>query len=147
MSFENNMPKIETLRDFEMNQMFNKKEKLTGEEKIKKIGIDLDYKDVEAVEKVLKIAKEYGRVYRLSETKNGFHIYIELQQEVTLKQSFWIRFFIGDDYMRLLYDLLRFTSGVTLDRIDILFDSKTKIDFKNRKLSLYPSLKKESDSN
>ena len=123
MSFENNMPKIETLRDFEMNQMFNKKEKLTGEEKIKKIGIDLDYKDVEAVEKVLKIAKEYGRVYRLSETKNGFHIYIELQQEVTLKQSFWIRFFIVDDYMRLLYDLLRFTSGVTLDRIDILFDS------------------------
>ena len=135
MSYENNMPKIETLRDFEMSQFFRGKKQseiLTGNEMIKKIGIDLDNKDIEIVEQVLQRSKEYGRIYRLSETKNGFHIYIELKKETKLKQTFWIRFFIGDDYMRLLYDLLRFTSGTTLDRIDVLFDSKTKINHKGK---------------
>lgn len=88
-----------------------------------KIGIDIDTKDKQVLETVLEKSREYGNI-TVKETKHGYHILISLDKEITYNQSFWIRFIIGDDRNRLLFDLLRFINGNK--RIDVLWDKKIR---------------------
>ncbi len=94
--------------------------------KINKIGIDLDGKGKEhnlLVESVSLKACKYG-IIQTKKSKNGTHIKIDLFQSMTLKESLWVRLYLNDDPMRLLFDTMRIISDI--DNLDVLWDIKKK---------------------
>lgn len=91
------------------------------------IGLDLDTKDKQNLERVQKQSSAYGIIQTIP-SKNGYHIKIELFKKVKLKESLWIRFHLGDDPLRLLFDCLRIISDE--DNLDILWDIKEKKQIK-----------------
>ncbi len=105
--------------------------------KINKIGIDLDGKGKAhnlLVEKVSVKACKYGYI-QTKKSKNGTHIKIDLFQSMSLKESLWVRMYLNDDPMRLLFDCLRIISDI--DNLDVLWDIKKKFQIGNTLLSLH----------
>ena len=90
---------------------------------IDSIGIDLDSKDKETLQTTQNNASIYGMI-RTTNSKNGYHIRVNLSTPVKLKESLWIRFHLGDDPLRLLFDCLRIINNE--DNLDILWDIKEK---------------------
>ena len=90
---------------------------------IKSIGIDIDSKNRELLKTTQNNASLYGMI-QTTNSKNGYHIVITLNTPVKLKESLWIRFNLGDDPLRLLFDCLRIISNE--DNLDILWDVKEK---------------------
>ena len=87
------------------------------------LGIDIDTKDRKVMRVVLDNCREYGEI-KVKETRHGFHIWIKLFKPVSIKNSFWLRFHLGDDSMRLLFDNMRYINGSK--NIDILWDNKER---------------------
>ena len=91
---------------------------------VSKIGIDIDKKGKVFLSKVQKDASAYG-IIKTTDSKKGFHIDVELFTPVKLKESLWIRFYLHDDPLRILFDALRILSDI--DNLDVLWDEKQKI--------------------
>jgi D-mannonate dehydratase len=87
------------------------------------IGLDLDSKDKQNLNRVQKNASHYG-IIQTTSSKNGYHIKVKLNIPVKLKESLWLRFHLSDDPLRLLFDCLRIISNE--DNLDILWDIKEK---------------------
>lgn len=87
------------------------------------IGIDLDSKDKQKLIKTQKGASFYGMIQTTS-SNHGYHIKVKLHKPVKLKESLWIRLYLHDDPMRLLFDCLRIVSDI--DDLDVLWDIKVK---------------------
>jgi hypothetical protein len=99
--------------------------------KINKIGLDYDGKGKkhnEFVEKMSSKACEYG-IIQTKKTKNGHHVKIDLFHSRTLKESLWIRLYLNDDPMRLLFDCMRIISDI--DNLDVLWDIKKKFQIQD----------------
>jgi hypothetical protein len=96
---------------------------LDVEKIIHTIGLDIDKKDKKYLEKTQDSASVYGMI-QTTQSKNGYHIKIKLNKPVKLKESLWIRYYLNDDKMRLLFDCLRIVSDI--DDIDVLWDIKEK---------------------
>ena len=88
------------------------------------IGIDVDTKNRKVLSIILDNCREYGEI-KVKESKHGFHISIKLFKPVSIKNSFWLRFHLGDDPMRLLFDTMRHINGSK--NIDILWDNKERM--------------------
>lgn len=91
--------------------------------KVESIGIDIDGLDKPFLNKVQHNASEYGHI-QTTRSKNGHHIKIDLFIPTTLKNSLWIRFYLNDDPLRILFDAMRIISDN--DNIDVLWDEKQK---------------------
>ncbi len=91
--------------------------------KVESIGIDIDGFDKPFLNKVQHNAAEYGNI-QTTKSKNGHHIKIDLFIPTTLKNSLWIRFYLNDDPLRILFDAMRIISDN--DNIDVLWDEKQK---------------------
>lgn len=105
--------------------------------KINKIGIDLDGKGKVhniLVETVSTKACKYGYI-QTKKTRNGTHIKIDLFQSMSLKESLWVRMYLNDDPMRLLFDCMRIISDI--DNLDVLWDIKKKFQIGNISSSLH----------
>ena len=90
---------------------------------VNSIGIDIDGLDKIFLDKVQRNAAEYGNI-QTTKSKNGHHVKIDLFIPTTLKNSLWIRFYLNDDPLRILFDALRIISGN--DNLDVLWDIKEK---------------------
>ena len=90
---------------------------------VESIGIDIDSKDRKILQTTQNNASIYGMI-QTTNSKNGYHIRVKLSTPVKLKESLWIRFNLGDDPLRLLFDCLRIISNE--DNLDILWDVKEK---------------------
>ena len=87
------------------------------------IGIDIDTKERKVLSLVLDNCRKYGEI-KVKESKHGYHIWVKLFKPVSIKNSFWLRFHLGDDSMRLLFDAMRYINGSK--NIDILWDNKER---------------------
>lgn len=100
-------------------------------EKVSTIGIDYDFppkeaftrKNKEKINDLCVIASRFGKV-GLRPSRKGWHLKIRLWEPVTVKRSFEIRYFMQDDYHRLLRDMIKAMNGART--IDVLFDLKIK---------------------
>jgi hypothetical protein len=100
-----------------------KKEMIDVNRKVETIGLDIDGFDKLFLDKVQRNAAEYGNI-QTTKSKNGNHVKIDLFVPTTLKNSLWIRFYLNDDPLRILFDALRIISGN--DNLDVLWDIKEK---------------------
>ena len=91
--------------------------------KVETIGLDIDGNDKLFLDKVQRNAAEYGNI-QTTKSKNGNHVKIDLFVPTTLKNSLWIRLYLNDDPMRILFDALRIISGN--DNLNVLWDIKEK---------------------
>lgn len=87
-------------------------------------GIDLDTKDFQSYKNTIENCERFGYVID-RETTHGWHfkVYLPKGQTITLARSFEIRYWCGDDYHRLVRDMLKALKGYKI--IDVLFDKKT----------------------
>lgn len=90
---------------------------------IKKIGIDIDTKNEQVLDTILQNCRSYGEV-AVKESKHGYHIWVKLDKAISIKDSFWLRFHLGDDHLRLLFDTMRYINGSK--NIDILWNNKER---------------------
>lgn len=105
--------------------------------KINKVGIDLDGKGKKhnlLVDEVAIKACKYGMI-QTKKTRNGHHIKIDLFNSMTLKESLWVRLYLNDDPMRLLFDCMRIISDI--DNLDVLWDLKKKFQIQDILNSLH----------
>ena len=101
----------------------NEKKIIDVNRKVETIGLDIDGFDKLFLDKVQRNAAEYGNI-QTTKSKNGHHVKIDLFVPTTLKNSLWIRFYLNDDPLRILFDALRIISGN--DNLDVLWDIKKK---------------------
>lgn len=96
----------------------------------KYVGIDYDTKDKMILERAERRIREYPNLFMLNkiESKNGWHYDVILKKQVTVWQSFYLRYWFGDDHLRLLLDILRWHKMHNAKVLDILFDKKTYIE-------------------
>lgn len=87
------------------------------------IGIDIDNKNAEFLSRVQNKASEYG-IIKTTSSKKGNHIDVKLFIPLRLKESLWVRFFLHDDPLRILFDAMRILSDI--DNLDVLWDEKQK---------------------
>ena len=87
------------------------------------IGIDLDAKDLDLLERILGYCSEVGIVTMARESGRGFHVRVSLDRPLPYLDSFILRHRLGDDAHRILYDLRRYQQANYM-AIDVLFDSK-----------------------
>lgn len=92
-------------------------------DKVATFGIDIDVKDFETYRATVQNCERFGRVID-RETKHGWHfkVYLPKGKKITLARSFEIRYYCGDDYHRLVRDMLKAMRG--FKTIDVLFDRK-----------------------
>ena len=95
---------------------------------VEKINLDLDSKDLAKLDRMQKEAVKYGVIATTASAK-GFHIEVILKKPVPLRQSLWIRFYLQDDFLRLLFDCLRIISDV--DNLDVAWDIKKRVQIKD----------------
>lgn len=92
-------------------------------ELIKEIGIDIDTKKKDVLDFILKNCREYGEI-TVKESRHGYHVWVKLDKAISVKDSFWLRFHLGDDHLRLLFDTMRYINGSK--NIDILWSNKER---------------------
>lgn len=94
------------------------------------IKLDFDFKDLSVWENFYRVFKavfelmRIGRV-KIKETYKGFHIYCELDRELTLEQIMNLRYYYGDDEWRIKYDEQRIKYAPHL--FDVLYEEKEVI--------------------
>lgn len=91
-------------------------------EKVKYCGIDMDSRTFEDYRSVVKRCEQFGRVVEKLSTNKGWHFKIYFEKPMTLSRTFEIRYYCGDDYHRLVRDMLKAIAGCRV--IDVLFDRK-----------------------
>ena len=90
------------------------------------IGIDID--NIENYPYIMQRASMHGDIiYNKESTNGGRHLRIRLTNEIPFLKSLVLRFDIGDDPNRILFDLQRYLKGASKNTIDILFNYKGKI--------------------
>lgn len=92
---------------------------------ISTVGIDLDSKAEHDLERMLIRAALVGEVLWCRESGRGYHARIRLHKPCGILESLIVRFGVGDDPIRIIFDLRRIVAGLE-GSIDILFDSKTR---------------------
>ena len=90
---------------------------------VETIGLDIDGFDKKHLDKIQKNSVNYGTI-QTKRTRHGHHIEVTLKKPMKLKESMWVRFYLNDDPLRLLFDCLRIISDI--DDIDVLWDVKQK---------------------
>lgn len=90
-------------------------------EEISTVGIDIDHKETKKLIPLIKRMENFG-VVTARQSKKGWHYKIRLPEPITLARSFEIRYYCGDDYHRLVRDMLKTLANCRT--IDVLFDRK-----------------------
>jgi len=88
--------------------------------KIIKIDIDLSHKNFqfltnenEFISTRIAIVEKLGYKvtnYKILKSKHGYHIYIYLDKDVTMKEMIKMQFLLGDDVHRVTYNIMRLKS-------------------------------------
>ena len=92
------------------------------------VGLDIDGTDKQFLQKVQKNAAVYGEI-QTTKSRHGYHIKIQLFKPVTLRETLWIRMYLSDDTLRLLFDALRIISDI--DNLNVLWDEKQIVEIKS----------------
>ena len=89
------------------------------------IGVDIDTKNVFVVGANIKKMKEVGKIIYQYETRKGWHFKVKLNKPCGFKKSIQLRSYVGDDWLRCYFDILRRWKGSKYN--DILYNDKKKI--------------------
>ena len=92
--------------------------------KFSRFGIDIDDHHTATLNKALDKADTIGQPYDLRKTAHGYHFRVQLDSEFDFYEIIEMRLFIGDDYKRIILDMLRYARGER-DGLDILWNCKT----------------------
>ncbi|WP_174591886.1 hypothetical protein [Methanocella conradii] len=95
-----------------------------GDELVDEIGVDIDTKNPLINLMVQVNASNLGVVHSY-ETRKGWHYRVKLKREITLKDAFKLRQYLGDDMYRMLIDAMRIRMGLTI--YDVLFTAKKQL--------------------
>lgn len=90
-------------------------------DKVSTFGVDIDTKDFFTYRATIQTCEQFGRVIDMP-SNHGWHFKVYLPREVTLGKSFEMRYHCGDDYHRLVRDMIKAMNGFRV--IDVLFDRK-----------------------
>lgn len=65
--------------------------------------------------------------YRIEKTKHGYHLWIELKNEITVTEAIKLQFLLGDDIKRCNFNFMRLELGEDIALMfNILFTKKEK---------------------
>lgn len=91
---------------------------------ISKFGVDIDTKAWDVYKATIQNCERFGKVID-TQTEHGWHFRVYLPKEERPKDIFAMRYACGDDYHRLVRDMIKhFCYGVPYDKLDVLFDVK-----------------------